>query len=132
MTTAQLTEVKTRRNEKAEELRQALPQFTGSTEFYRHWLGFIYTEGIKYLAEKAGAYWLIDAIGSHQIRRQVMDCRFQVWTLTVSKDRSAYLTMREDVGEPCKVSQEIPFTDFPQDSIKLLFIDGTLLLPSEY
>ncbi len=43
---------------------EALAQFTGSQEFYRHALsgGCNYTEGVQYLAEAGGAYWLLDAI----------------------------------------------------------------------
>jgi len=44
-----------------------LRQFTGDLDRYRH--GFnrrvIYTPGMKHLAERAGAYWLIDAIASY-------------------------------------------------------------------
>ena len=40
-----------------------LSQFIGTENYYRHWTGHgVYTDGVKYLAEKAGAYWLIDAI----------------------------------------------------------------------
>ncbi len=41
-----------------------LSQFTGSTEFYRHAFNraVIYTEGVQYLADNAGAHWLVDAI----------------------------------------------------------------------
>jgi len=41
-----------------------LAQFTGSEQLYRHSLvkRFCYTDGVKYIAERAGAYWLIDEI----------------------------------------------------------------------
>ena len=44
-----------------------LAQFTGDIERYRHPLNHqvIYTPGVHYLAEQAGAYWLIDAIASY-------------------------------------------------------------------
>ena len=42
-----------------------LRQFTGDLERYRTPnRSVIYTPGIAYLAEHAGAYWLIDAIAS--------------------------------------------------------------------
>ena len=39
-----------------------LAQFTGSERFYRHALvrDVIYTEGVRYVADTVGAYWLID------------------------------------------------------------------------
>ena len=105
-----------------------LSQFIGTENYYRHWTGHgVYTDGVKYLAEKAGAYWLIDAVLSYRRREP-----FQLWTLKKDDDNTAVLTMQEDSGEPTKVSQEIPFTDFPLDQIKLYLIDGVILLPSEY
>lgn len=107
-----------------------LRQFTGTENYWRHWLGFNYTDGVKYLAEKGEAYWLLDAIGSYQPK--VRNIPFQLWTLKVKEDKSAVLEMREDSGQPVKIRQEIPFTDFPLEEIKLYLIDGILLLPSEY
>ena len=105
-----------------------LNQFTGTENYYRHWTGGgVFTDGVQYLAEQAGAYWLIDAVFSYRRREP-----FQVWTLRKNDDNSAVLTMQEDSGEPVKVRQTIPFTDFPLDRIKLYLIDSVLLLPSEY
>lgn len=85
------------------------------------------TEGVKYLADKGECHWLLDAIFSFHRTDP-----FQVWTLEVNEDRSAVLTMREDSGEPIRVKQEIPFTDFPMPKISLWLINGVLILPSEY
>ena len=42
-----------------------LAQFIGSEVLYKHPMFNIrYTEGVKYVAEKAGAYWLIEAVAS--------------------------------------------------------------------
>ncbi len=103
-----------------------LNQFTGTENYYKHWLGKVYTDGVKYMAEKAGAYWLLDAIFSYRRKEP-----FQVWILKV-KDSQAVLTMQEDTDAPVLVKQEIKYTDFPMDEIKLYLIDGVLLLTSEY
>lgn len=65
-----------------------LREFTGSQQFFRHWMSskVVYTEGIAHLAETAGAFWLIDAIVSHQrnVRRRQQEHQlrdFQVWVL---------------------------------------------------
>ena len=114
-------------------LSAELGQFIGTTNYYKHWLGIKYTDGVQYLAEKVGAYWLIDAIASYKRSEP-----FQVWTLAQGPDgKGAVLSMVEDTGQPVKVSQDIPFTDFPfnelpEPMIKLYLIDGVLLLPSEY
>ena len=41
-----------------------LAQFTGSQNFYRYGLvrEVLYTEGVEYVVDNAGAYWLLDAI----------------------------------------------------------------------
>jgi hypothetical protein len=42
-----------------------LRQFTGSECWHRHGLvrDILFTDGAKYLADEAGAYWLLDEIG---------------------------------------------------------------------
>lgn len=119
--------------------QEDLNHFTGSDEFYQHWLGGVYTQGVLHMADTGGAHWLIDAIYSHQLTKEVKAEEFQLWELT-KIDQSLYeepqpmaiLTMKRDTHEPEIVRQEIPYTDFPLDYIKLYHIDKTLLLPSEY
>ena len=117
-------------------LQQNLERFTGSEMFYRHWMGrLVYTEGVKYLAEKGDAHWLIDAIISHQPDKRLKSPElsiFQLWELIVHEDKSATLTVRADSDHPAVITQEIPFTDFPLESIKLYVCRGTLLLPNGY
>ena len=113
------------------DLETELQMFTGSENLYRHWTGLLhYTDGIKFLAEKANAYWLIDLIASWQIK--VKDIPFQVWDLKKVNNTSAVITMREDKDEPAVVVQKLPYTDFPLKYIKLYVVNGVLMLPSEY
>lgn len=114
------------------ELKANLRQFCGTENYFRHSLsGLLFTDGIKYLADEAGAYWLIDAIVSYQTSRLKEKCPFQVWALKVNNS-SGVLTMREDLENLEEIRQEIEYTDFPLDYIKLYLIDNVLLLPSEY
>lgn len=85
-----------------------------------------YTDGVQFLAEKAGAYWLLDVIASYRRPEH-----FQIWTLDV-KGKKGVVEMKEDTNEPVLVRQEIEYTDFPLDTIQLYLIDGVLILPSEY
>lgn len=123
-----------------------LRQFTGDLERFRHPLarGVIYTPGIRFLAERGGAYWLIDeialAIAGGEVAKagrsdpRVLDLHF--WRLEVREDRSAELTARADSGVTPFVSKFIPWTDFPLDHIDVWAgSDGrhwTLYLPSEH
>lgn len=111
-----------------------LAQFTGSEVFYRHPLtaGCVYTEGVQYLAEKASAYWLIDAILCPQrTQENLRKAEFQVWTLTVREDRSAMLVC-DDGDDNIVDSHSIPWTDFPLPRVTLWFANNTLYLPSEH
>jgi hypothetical protein len=112
-----------------------LSQFTGTTTWFRHKMfrRFTYTDGVQYLAQEAGAYWLIDAILSHQLDPLAQAEPFQNWTLTVRPDATATLAMTDGNGEQAIIRQEIPFTDFPLPEISLWFENNlTLLLPSEH
>jgi hypothetical protein len=114
-----------------------LSQFTGSDNFYKHWMGkLVYTDGVRYLAEKGGAYWLLDAIASYQSDNRIISHSelrdFQLWELAVGDDKAATLTLRADSDKPASITQEIQFTDFPLEYVKLYVWGGVLLLPSEY
>ncbi|MEY2758121.1 MAG: hypothetical protein RIR33_1899 [Pseudomonadota bacterium] len=113
---------------------QDLAQFTGSETFYRHPLsgGCIYTEGAQYLAEAGSAYWLLDAILCPQPHvPELRSADFQVWTLTVRKDRSARLVCA-DGNDVELYSHPISWTDFPLSKVTLWFANQTLYLPSEH
>ena len=74
-------------------LQQAdLRQFTGTETWYRHPLArkVLYTEGVQYVAEQGGAYWLLDIIAIAQKHEpRVAHEEFQVWKLQVHPDHSA-------------------------------------------
>jgi hypothetical protein len=113
--------------------QQELDQFCGSGEVYQHWLkAFVYSDGVKYLVEKARAFWLLDAIGSYQpqLLSDPMLQKLQIWTLTV-EGKKGRLVCEKD-SDIVVVSQKIPYTDFPLPEISLFLVEGVLLLPSEY
>jgi len=130
------------REQLARELETNLPHFTG-TESYNNlrypWLRsrFLLTDGAKYLAETANAFWLMDAIASHQVNKKVATEPFQVWELKVDWQSQAVLTCT-DGNETVLARQEIPHTDFPLSEIVLYaeqsdYLDGRIvMLTSEY
>ena len=125
---------------------EALRQFTGGLDRYRHGLNrsVLYTEGVRYVADTAGAYWLIDAIASHigsaEFKRAARaDNRISLmhfWKLAVEPDRSAVLTAVADSGEPAFIEQAIEFTDFPLSELSVWAANDTehwhVYLPSEH
>ena len=111
-----------------------LAQFTGSEQFYRHGLvkDIVFTEGVKYVADAAGAYWLLDEIAlAKKFQPSLMAEEFQVWDLTVAADQSAVLSCGDGNGREV-YSKQIKWTDFSTSSIKFYVCGGTILLPSEY
>ena len=92
----------------------------------------LFTDGAKYVADQAGAYWLLDEIALVQrADRSVAGEAFQLWTLTVQADRSATLTCEDGDGNAV-YKKTIEYTDFPLPKIELYFTDNVILLPSEY
>jgi hypothetical protein len=113
-----------------------LAQFTGTTQWYQHWLEkFTYTDGVKYLADEAKAYWLLDAIASHQTMLLLSDemlREFQIWILKVNlEDKTAKLICERDTDDVA-LTQEIDYTTFPLAEVKLYLSNEVLMLTSEY
>jgi hypothetical protein len=78
-----------------------LRQFTGSEHWYRHGLvrTVVFTDGAKYVADEAGAYWLLDTIAlSQRFEERVAAEAFQVWRLAVKPDCTATLTCDDGNG----------------------------------
>ncbi|MGO8854767.1 MAG: DUF6876 family protein [Steroidobacteraceae bacterium] len=112
----------------------ALAQFTGSENWYRHGINrkILFTDGAKYVADQAGAYWLLDEIAIIQPHdKRVAAESFQVWKLAVNADQTGVLTCDDGNGNVV-FSKAIEYTDFPIDGITLYFTNNTILLPREY
>ena len=111
-----------------------LAQFTGSETWHRHGINrnVQFTEGAKYLADHAGAHWLIDEIAVAQgSEARVAREKFQAWQLKVNEDRSASLVCG-DGDDNIVYTKRIAFTDFPLDEITLWFVNNVIHLPSEH
>lgn len=126
-----------------------LDQFIGTENWYRHGIArnVTFTDGVKFLAEKAGAFWLIDEIVFAQRNKKLRGEEFQVWKLnrkvvdspepTVKEDGSwnlkpgAVLTC-EDGNDHVLFTKRIGFTDFPLPEVRLYFEGNVILLPTEH
>ncbi|PZR14733.1 MAG: hypothetical protein DI539_18670 [Flavobacterium psychrophilum] len=111
-----------------------LAQFTGTEVWYNHSLigNVLYTDGIRYVAEKAGAYWLIDEIAFGQGIPHIGSEEFQLWKLKVDLEKSTAVLTCDNGNGKIVFRTVIPYTDFPLDEIKIYFTDNVILLPSEY
>jgi hypothetical protein len=122
---------------------EALRQFTGTEHWYRHGLirNVTYTDGAKYVADQAGAYWLLDIIAiAQKFEPKLAGEYFQFWKLTVRENASAVIVCEDGQGHEL-YRQEISFTDFPlpefafyccRDAMLGQGVDWVILLPSEY
>ena len=120
---------------KAVRLNKAdLTQFTGTEQWYRHGINrrVLFTDGAKYVADTAGAYWLLDEIALIQPHnKRVAAEEFQVWKLVVRSNRTATLTCN-DGNDNIVYTKEIKYTDFTLDEIAFYFTDNVMYLPSEH
>ena len=87
-----------------------LSQFTGTERHYRLNRRCLITDGARYLADQAGAYWLLDAAASYLLELGTSD--WFVLVRLVADKHQALLTLED--GNGCvRASQHIPLTDFP-------------------
>jgi hypothetical protein len=111
-----------------------LDQFTGTENWHRHCINrnVLFTDGARFLADRAGAYWLLDEIAIVQPHDpRVAAEEFQVWKLTLRPDHTATLTCDDGNGN-IVFTKNIEFTDFPLDEVTLYFANSVIYLPSEH
>ena len=124
--------------ENPEVIRSRLAQATGTEHYWRVFPEndkFLFTDGVKVMAEMCEAFWLITSVFSWQSDEKVKNEQFQVWTLRFNdKEKGDEATLIcEDGNDNELIRQEISFTDFPLLEGVMLFLDnGVLMLTSEY
>ena len=118
------------------EIQAELPNFFGTEHWYQYspiFKNVLLTDGAKYIAEECGAYWLMDAIASYL--GQITD-QFVIATLTRTGTKARLILADDEPANQVYATQEIEYTDFPLDTLKLYAIyDGenwVILLTSEY
>lgn len=119
--------------------------FIGTEQYYRirPW-PIVLTEGAKYVADTAGAFWLMDKIGAliFQLNAENNPSNlgdgFFVVKLTVAEDKSAKITYEDGNGNTVSFAELIPFTDYPDPELTLYVQWGgsilrwVVMVPSEY
>ena len=124
----------------AQELKDALCQFTGTEQWYIYPLNkkIVYTDGARFFFREAagGAYWLLDILGTEVYQFHAKE-EFLFIALNVIGTR-ATITVTNGNHEPDSIllTKAIDYTDCPDGEWKFFMIwDGqrsTILLPSEY
>lgn len=123
---------------KMKQLQSELDQFCGTGNFYS--IAIIktnFTDGIKFLAEQTNCFWLI--MDASIVAKRLMDKSYFIvidFKKCSDKERmygspDAFITYSDGNGNELH-SKEYHFTDFPLNTLRLFFVDGTLMLPGEY
>jgi hypothetical protein len=111
----------------------ALDQFTGTAQYWLVARQFVITDGVKYLAETAACFWLIDAAISHLLEIGTSDWFVRVRT---EVSGSSAVMIYEDGDGSEYARQEIAYTDLPLSTVRLYAVWDSerwvILLPSEY
>lgn len=117
-----------------QEISNQLAHFTGTENWYRHPIvrKMLYTDGVQFIAESCGAYWLLDEICFRQIDKPALArAEFQVWEFTV-KNSAGVLSVSDGNNNKLIRNKRITFTDFPLSKIMFYVQNNTVMLPSEY
>lgn len=121
------------------ELKNLMDDFSGGSEGrYRHVFNrkFIFTEGVKAVADKAGCYWLLDIVATEcapLVMKNWLEhgnsmCLLQ---FDVETGRAALMLTDQDDAPPLW-TRSIDYTDFPEGSwVFKLAVDGLVDAPNE-
>jgi len=105
-----------------------LNQFSGTTRYYRYWTQrLLYTDGVQYFAQRAGAYWFLDIVATEIIG---LPEPFMVVKL-LSENDSGVITVDDGNGK-IVYRRKIEWTDCPEGEWKFYLTDGVMMVPSEY
>jgi len=115
-----------------DQIKIDLAHFTGTSQYFYHPLyrKFVYTEGVRYLAQGVGAYWLIEYIFARQ--NLGFPEGLQCWEVKLSKENNGATLEVTDGNDNQLDSFKVDYTDFPFDNFRLWMYNGVLMLPSEW
>jgi len=108
-----------------------LDQFYGTEQYYKHpsFTTSVYTDGVKYFAETAGAYWFLDIVFSEysSLMNQLGFLSINLFVGVLG----ANISVTDGDGNKF-TGMRIPFTDCPQGEYKFFYADNVLMLTTEY
>jgi len=120
------------------EIKEGLQHFHGTEMFYSiPLLRTRFTDGLKYLSEVAECFWLIT--DTSVIAKSLMN-RSEFVTIDfrrLSKEKQDFTGYEAEIiytdgNDNILEKHGYKVTDFPLDELRLLFVNNTLMLPSEY
>ena len=117
----------------AKEIQQILDGHCGTEQYHRLTVQPCNcTDGVKFLADECGAYWLVGDIVPLALGFLRKGEEFTTFTLKKDAEgNGAQFTVTDGNGNTL-LTKHYDFTDFPLPEVTLWFTGGVLLLPSEY
>ena len=117
----------------AKEIQQILDGYCGTEEYHRLTLQPCNcTDGVKFLADECGAYWLVSDIVPLALDFYGQGENFLTFTLKKDETGNGAVFTVTDGNDLTLLTKHYDFTDFPLPEVTLWYTDGVLLLPSEY
>lgn len=114
-----------------EEFKNTLEQYIGTNNHYTSWLmKYRYTDGVRYFAQEAGAYWLLEEINFIYVDLARKGKAEFLNIIVKCKNRKADILVDDGNGNLLK-KKHISRTDLPEGEWQFYLYDNTLLLPSE-
>lgn len=109
-----------------------LSGFTGTENYHKTFLfnpKLVHTDGVKYFADEAGAYWFLDIIATEIW----VKCKSEPFVVITLKAHDGKATIIADDGDDHRLFQKkIPYTDCPDGEYRFYLTDNVLMLTSEY
>jgi spore maturation protein CgeB len=99
------------------ELLQQLQFFTGTVQYYRIYAKLLITDGVNFLAQEAGCFWLLDLYYSYLI--SFSPPKFPFTVLKMKVKQGAADVVIEDGNGTVLATQYVQYTDFPLETIML-------------
>ena len=112
-------------------LSRKLAHFTGTEAYTRGWMGVLMTDGVVFLGSEGNASWLVTDISTIvKVHQKVKDEDF-VAIKVESKNKKAVVRY-EDGNNNLLYQQRYEYTDLEEGKYTLYYMNGVLLLSSEY
>lgn len=119
----------------------------GADEIYSHpiYKKIKYSNNIRDIFKDQNCYWLFDCIISYQFEKKFKEQDFQVWELervfennkrtnvfNLTCTVEIYNEEEEEEQYLIIAKQNIPYSDFKDDKLKIWLMGNVLILPEEY
>ena len=120
-----------------DQLLDELRNFYGTEAYYRANPGLLATDGVKFLADNAGCYWLLDMVWSYlPVLRKSRDTFFVVRYAGTPGESGLFFITDDIPANQTYATQTVEYSDFPLDEI-VMYLSATeeefvLMLRSEY